>query len=77
MRVSIRSTALLLVLVGSSATALMAGDPPHAGSWKLNPAKSDFGETTVTYQAVGGLMCGAGVQDAGDESGRGPSGAAA
>jgi hypothetical protein len=54
MRVSIRSIALLLVLVGLSATALMAGDPPYAGSWKLNPAKSDFGETTVTYEEIGG-----------------------
>ncbi len=54
MRISIRSLALVLVLAGLNAPALLAGDPPYVGSWKLNPAKSDFGETTVTYQDMGG-----------------------
>jgi hypothetical protein len=27
-----------------------AADPPYAGTWRLNLAKSDFGETTVTYE---------------------------
>jgi hypothetical protein len=27
-----------------------AADLPYAGTWKLNLAKSDFGETTVTYE---------------------------
>jgi hypothetical protein len=26
-----------------------AADRPYAGTWRLNPARSDFGETTVTY----------------------------
>jgi hypothetical protein len=30
-----------------------AGDLPYAGRWKLNVAKSDFGETTATYAKVG------------------------
>lgn len=38
------------VLVAMIATALMASEMPYAGKWKLNPAKSDFGETTVTYE---------------------------
>lgn len=54
MRVSVRSIVLVLVLVGMSATVLFAADPPYAGSWKLNPAKSDFGETTVTYEEMAG-----------------------
>jgi hypothetical protein len=45
---------LLLALVGIGATVLLAADPPYAGTWKLNPAKSNFGETTVTYEAVAG-----------------------
>jgi hypothetical protein len=34
------------------ATVLWASDPPYAGRWKLNPAKSDFGETTVKYEEM-------------------------
>jgi hypothetical protein len=30
-----------------------SGDLPYAGRWKLNVAKSDFGETTVTYAKAG------------------------
>jgi hypothetical protein len=30
-----------------------AGDLPYAGRWKLNVAKSDFGETTATYAKAG------------------------
>lgn len=34
-----------------------AADLPYAGTWKLNLAKSDFGETTVTYsQTASGQM---------------------
>jgi hypothetical protein len=54
MRVSIRSIVPVAVLLGMGATMLWAGDPPYAGTWKLNPAKSDFGETTVTYEEMGG-----------------------
>ena len=51
MGASVRAIASVSILVGMAA-ALMAADPPYAGSWKLNPAKSDFGEATVTYQAM-------------------------
>lgn len=54
MRVSVRSIVLVLALVGVSATFLLAADPPYAGTWKLDPAKSDFGETTVAYEQVAG-----------------------
>ena len=50
MRVLVRPIVFALVLVGMGAAVLWASDPPYAGSWKLNPAKSDFGETTVTYE---------------------------
>ena len=46
MRVSVRLTILILVL---SVTA-WAADPPFVGKWKLNVTKSDFGESTVTYE---------------------------
>jgi hypothetical protein len=54
MRVPLRSSLLLLALVGVAATTLVAADPPYVGLWKLNPAKSDFGQTTVTYEDVAG-----------------------
>ena len=38
------------VLVALVTTAVVAADPPYAGKWKMNPAKSDFGEMTVTYE---------------------------
>jgi hypothetical protein len=50
-RVSLRS-ALLVALVGLAATVVVAADPPYVGTWKLNPARSNFGETTVTYEAM-------------------------
>jgi hypothetical protein len=53
MRVSTRTTLLVAVLLGMSAALLRAEDPPYAGTWKLNPAKSDFGEQTVTYEDTG------------------------
>ena len=50
MRAPLRPAVLVLSLVAVSVTVLWASDPPWAGSWKLNPDKSDFGETTVTYE---------------------------
>jgi hypothetical protein len=44
----------LVLLVGLGTTFLWASDPPFIGNWKLNPAKSDFGETTVTYEELAG-----------------------
>jgi hypothetical protein len=41
----------LFVLVATG--TLVAADLPWVGKWKINPAKSDFGESTVTYGAVG------------------------
>src|SRR6476659_5139135 len=46
MQVSIRAIAFILVM----AVIGFAADQPYTGKWKLNPAKSDFGETTVTYE---------------------------
>jgi hypothetical protein len=54
MRRSVRWVFLIGVVAALSATALWAADPPFAGTWKLNPAKSDFGETTVTYETLAG-----------------------
>jgi len=50
MQLSVRLTALVSI----SATFLMAADLPYAGRWKLNPAKSDFGDATVTYEQLAG-----------------------
>lgn len=46
MKVSVQ----LALVVASISTVAMAGEVPYAGKWKLNPAKSDFGGTTVTYE---------------------------
>jgi hypothetical protein len=32
---------------------MVAADLPYAGKWKMNPAKSDFGETRVTITDLG------------------------
>jgi hypothetical protein len=45
---------LSLALVGMGAAVLLASDPPYVGTWKLNPAKSNFGETTITYEPLAG-----------------------
>jgi hypothetical protein len=51
MQISVRFTVCFALLAAS----LMAADPAYTGKWKLNPAKSDFGAITVTYeQAAGG-----------------------
>lgn len=52
MRVSSRSVVFSLVLLVVGAAFAWAADPPYAGNWKLNPDKSDFGETTMTYEEV-------------------------
>jgi hypothetical protein len=40
----------------ATAVSLVAGDVPgnlpYAGTWKMNPAKSDFGGSTVTYEKM-------------------------
>ena len=40
------------VFVLAAVVAVAAADPPYVGKWKMNPAKSDFGETTVTYEQL-------------------------
>src|SRR5689334_3179207 len=30
----------------------MAADPPYVGKWKVNLAKSDFGQTTLTLESL-------------------------
>jgi len=42
-----------IVLLASSVAAAMA-DPPYVGKWKLNSAKSDFGQLTMMYEPVPG-----------------------
>jgi len=39
-----------LVLLGSILSLGMAADLPYAGKWKINLAKSDFGQTTITFE---------------------------
>jgi hypothetical protein len=42
-------------LIGMCACGLgAAADAPYAGKWKMNVAKSDFGDTTVTYEQMSG-----------------------
>lgn len=42
-------------LIGICACGLVAAaDAPYAGNWKMNVAKSDFGDTTVTYEQTSG-----------------------
>ena len=42
-----------IVVLASTVAAAMA-DPPYVGKWKLNTAKSDFGQLTATYETVAG-----------------------
>jgi hypothetical protein len=44
--------ALSVLLTIAATTTLVAADLPFAGKWKMNPAKSDFGETTITYEQL-------------------------
>src|SRR5215475_1961406 len=43
---------VLLIVIG--ACSLAAADAPYAGKWKMNAAKSDFGQMTVTYEQISG-----------------------
>src|ERR1039457_5345665 len=42
---------MFLGFIVATAT-LAAADLPYAGKWKMNPARSDFGESTVTYSQL-------------------------
>lgn len=41
------------MLILAAAASLAAADLPYAGKWKINLAKSDFGETTITIAQTG------------------------
>ena len=44
-----------VVLLGLCACAIAAAaEPPYAGKWKMNAAKSNFGESTITYEQLAG-----------------------
>ena len=47
----VRTAVLLAVL--AAAVTLVAADLPWVGKWKIDVAKSNFGESTVTYADVG------------------------
>lgn len=51
MRTALRIAGSLLL---ASSVAAAAADPPYVGKWKVNNAKSDFGQLTATYEAVAG-----------------------
>jgi hypothetical protein len=43
-----------LALLCSVVGAAMAADLPYEGKWKVNLAKSDFGQTTITFESLPG-----------------------
>lgn len=45
--------ALSAFLVAVAVATLAASDPPYVGRWKLNPAKSDFKGTTISFAQAG------------------------
>jgi hypothetical protein len=52
----VRAAGVSLAVV-IAAAAVFAADSPFAGTWKLNPAKSEFTGTTIAFeQAAGGAM---------------------
>jgi hypothetical protein len=51
MRTALRIAGVILF---ASSVAAATADPAYVGKWKLNNAKSDFGQLTATYEAVPG-----------------------
>ena len=47
-----RNRMLSAVFAIAAVAAVAAADPPYVGKWKMNPAKSDFGQTTATYEQL-------------------------
>jgi hypothetical protein len=43
-----------LALICSIIAPAMAADLPYVGKWKVNLAKSDFGQTTITFESLPG-----------------------
>ena len=52
-RNSMIAVALLAGAIVPAAQSDKTADLPYAGKWKLNVAKSDFGETTITFAQTG------------------------
>jgi hypothetical protein len=48
-----RALITVTVLVAMGASNAWGGEMPFVGEWKLNPAKSDFGELTMTFEETG------------------------
>ena len=42
-----------ILVVASLVAIVAAADAPYFGTWKLNPAKSDFGPFTMTFSHTG------------------------
>lgn len=42
----------VVVILTVGTVAVAAADRPYVGTWKMNPAKSDFGETTIAYEQL-------------------------
>ena len=47
-----RNRMLSGVFAVAAVAAVAAADPPYVGKWKMNLAKSDFGQTTTTYEQL-------------------------
>lgn len=47
-----RLLSLVVTVAVAVTTVLAAGSLPFAGTWKMNPAKSDFGQTTMTFEQL-------------------------
>ena len=46
------NTRLALLCTIASASVVMAADLPYVGRWKVHLAKSDFGQTTITFESL-------------------------
>jgi hypothetical protein len=40
----------LFLIAFCACGVVAAADAPYVGKWKMNAAKSDFGDTSVTYE---------------------------
>ena len=49
-----RTSVPIAILVVLATAGFAPTDPPYTGKWKLNLAKSDFGQVTVLYEPVDG-----------------------
>jgi hypothetical protein len=49
---NMRLRRVLSVVLTLAAVTVAAADRPYLGKWKMNAAKSDLGEPTVTYEQL-------------------------